>query len=530
MPTDTWTSFEEVTPPDSSNFESIEKVRKFYTSFAKKNGFGYVFNQRRRTQSKKLSGEKKCSTLRKGCQASITISRGDVESNWPKSVCYMRYHKNMRAAAKVLVKKFEDEGLPTVKVAIVLNNGDSSFSNRDSWNHIKNLRRKNLDVGVIEAVFNYCKWKQSQMVNFFWVDARARVAYQQFGDVITFATTYKTPKYILFGCALLQDESESTFTCLFKTWLEAMGGKKNPVSILIDQDLAIGAAIAKHLMIGYKLEGNEWLIGLYRIRESWVHRSESINAFFDSFVHTTTTLQEFVVKFEKAVDSRLEAKRREDYESRHKSHILSIWSKLENHAAFVYTRNVLGKFQDELRKINQYTKKKIKRDGSVMSIEYLTSKIAKCGCQLYEFIGILCKHILMIFKAKGIVEIPNHFVLQRWTKDANKGLEAGYTEDKFVGASITPRILRMMLAQQQANILVDHAEDSEDMYKFIILQFAKTHKLTIIMQTNFNDADNMPLLESDRTNGNQHCTLEQMSKAPHLILGDPAYHKGEKKG
>jgi len=78
-----------------------------------------------------------------------------------------------------------------------------------------------------------------------------------------------------------------------------------------------------------------------------------------------------VVKFEKAVDSRLEAKRREDYESRHKSHILSIWSKLENHAAFVYTRNVLGKFQDELRKINQYTKKKIKRDGSVMSIECL---------------------------------------------------------------------------------------------------------------------------------------------------------------
>lgn len=79
----------------------------------------------------------------------------------------MRYHKNMRAAAKVLVKKFEDEGLPTVKVAIVLNNGDSSFSNRDSWNHIKNLRRKNLDVGVIEAVFNYCKWKQVENPNFF---------------------------------------------------------------------------------------------------------------------------------------------------------------------------------------------------------------------------------------------------------------------------------------------------------------------------------------------------------------------------
>lgn len=47
-----------------------------------------------------------------------------------------------------------------------------------------------------------------------------------------------------------------------------------------------------------------------------------------------------MVKFEKAVDSRLEAKRREDYESRHKSRILSTGSKLEQHAAFVYTRNI----------------------------------------------------------------------------------------------------------------------------------------------------------------------------------------------
>jgi hypothetical protein len=33
-------------------------------------------------------------------------------------------------------------------------------------------------------------------------------------------------------------------------------------------------------------------------------RSESINSFFDSFVNASTTLQEFMSKFEKAVDSR----------------------------------------------------------------------------------------------------------------------------------------------------------------------------------------------------------------------------------
>jgi len=87
-------------------------------------------------------------------------------------------------------------------------------------------------------------------------------------------------------------------------------------------------------MVEYNLENNEWLQGLYSIRASWIpvynrsdffagmnttQRSESINSFFDSFVNASTTLQEFVLKFEKALDSRLEAKKREDYEIKHKS-------------------------------------------------------------------------------------------------------------------------------------------------------------------------------------------------------------------
>ena len=68
------------------------------------------------------------------------------------------------------------------------------------------------------------------------------MAYQYFGDVVTFDTTYKRNKYdmpfapftglnhhcqsILFGCALLQDETEQTFVWLFETWLQAMWGKE----------------------------------------------------------------------------------------------------------------------------------------------------------------------------------------------------------------------------------------------------------------------------------------------------------------
>ena len=87
----------------------------------------------------------------------------------------------------------------------------------------------------------------ARMIKKFWVDTRSRLAYQHFGNVITFDTTYKTNKYsmqftpftglnndmqiILFGCTLLQDESEAPFVWLFETWLEAMNEKK-PMSII----------------------------------------------------------------------------------------------------------------------------------------------------------------------------------------------------------------------------------------------------------------------------------------------------------
>ncbi|KAI8547161.1 hypothetical protein RHMOL_Rhmol07G0173400 [Rhododendron molle] len=48
---------------------------------------------------------------------------------------------------------------------------------------------------------------------------------------------------ILFGCALLQDETEVTFDWLFRTWLDAMGGSP-PISIITNQDLGMKGAIA----------------------------------------------------------------------------------------------------------------------------------------------------------------------------------------------------------------------------------------------------------------------------------------------
>ena len=213
---------------------------------------------------------------------------------------------------------------------------------------------------------------------------------------------------------------------------------------------------------------------------------------------------------------------------------------------FVYTRNIFGKFQNELGKINQFTKQKISRDGPryvyqvsscydaqdtfVVDID-LDLKTAKCGCQLFEFMGILCRHILVIFQAKGIFQIPSHFILQRWTKDANRFIEAIYSENNFDSQYNTSRISRRVHAQHEASILVDLAEELEELYEFIISKLAHTRQSAITMKTNVQIDDEITLLESSHNNVNQVCILEQMNEAPQLTIGDPliSQTKGRRK-
>ena len=101
---------------------------------------------------------------------------------------------------------------------------------------------------------------EGHLANCFWVDARSRIAYKNFGDVVLFDPAYLTNKYkmpfvpftgvnnhhqsILFGCSLLWDETEETFQWLLHTWQEAMFGI-SPRTIITDQDAAITNAVAK---------------------------------------------------------------------------------------------------------------------------------------------------------------------------------------------------------------------------------------------------------------------------------------------
>ncbi|XP_057492460.1 protein FAR1-RELATED SEQUENCE 5-like [Actinidia eriantha] len=200
----------------------------------------------------------------------------------------------------------------------------------------------------------------------------------------------------------------------------------------------------------YGLETNEWLQQLYDIRESWVPvynrgtffagmnttgRSEGVNSFFDGFVTSTTNLKEFVVKYEQALKKIVKRESDEDFESEHKFRIVNEGEFLLKHAAKIYTRNVFNKFKDEISEVFRYkvedvgdtnrfqsfvVKSKVYEFEKFIVTLDLQTYEGRCECQNFEFVGILCTHMLKVFIRLDIDAIPDHFILPRWRQKANK--------------------------------------------------------------------------------------------------------------
>ena len=203
-------------------------------------------------------------------------------------------------------------------------------------------------------------------------------------------------------------------------------------------------------MKAYGLENDEWLKSLYEMRSSWVPiynrriffagmnttgRNEGINSFFDGFVTPTTNLREFVVKYEQALKKIMERESDEDFESENKYRIVNEGEFLLQHATSLYTRNVFNKFKDEWSKVNQHKVEEMPRDNEYQAY-VVKSKLKEqedfvvklnvqthegtCECQNFEFVGILCRHLLKVFVRLDVDTIPEHFILPRWKQEANK--------------------------------------------------------------------------------------------------------------
>ncbi|XP_028077049.1 protein FAR1-RELATED SEQUENCE 5-like [Camellia sinensis] len=146
------------------------------------------------------------------------------------------------------------------------------FTKLDQKNYLRTKRQQSLAYGEVGNVLQYFKEKslqnpsffyafqldnEEQITNMFWDDSQMIMDYAQFGDVVTFDTTYKLNKEhrpfssfvgfnhhretVIFGAVLLYDETAESFVWLFQNFLEAMSGKA-PKTLFTDQDAAMAKA------------------------------------------------------------------------------------------------------------------------------------------------------------------------------------------------------------------------------------------------------------------------------------------------
>jgi zinc finger SWIM domain-containing protein 3 len=269
------------------------------------------------------------------------------------------------------------------------------FTIKDLYNKLDAKRRLGLlkgDAHSAICIMNlkasndpefYCKFQvdvEGRLANIFWRDGCSLAEYNSFGDVLIFDSTYKTNLYgkplvvfvgtnhhratVLFGCALLVDETVDTYTWVLNSFLASMKGKK-PISVLTDGDGAMRNAIrdlmpeARHRLCAWhigrnigqnikgedaqkslgkfifaslsedefeadwhsvvamhKLENNLWLTTLYKNRHRWAQaffrghffggmcstqRCEGIHSKFKKEIGRFTRLYEVVPRMDKTI-------------------------------------------------------------------------------------------------------------------------------------------------------------------------------------------------------------------------------------
>ncbi|XP_006651650.1 protein FAR1-RELATED SEQUENCE 5-like isoform X2 [Oryza brachyantha] len=353
--------------------------------------------------------------------------------------------------------------------------------------------------------------------NIFWADARARMAYKHFGDAVFLDDYCKRSKFqlplvaftgvnhhcqpVLFGCAIIGDNSEASFAWLFETLLLAMSGQ-HPDSLTTEHDSDIQSAAFKvlprtrhrfcrwhilneahdrlsHLSNAFPslheelvncinmsetidefeanymalitkvgLGNSEWLYSMYNCRQHWVpvylrdtffgdesskEECASRSSFFDGYISSKTDSQSFIQQYEKALDCCYEKEVKEEFETKYSLPEIKTSSPIEKRGADLYTRSMFLKFQQELVDASVSSLEIIKEDGksriykvtkSAGSEKSHTVKFnslensATCSCQMFEHLGIVCRHILTVFGTHCVSSLPSQYIVKRWTKYA----------------------------------------------------------------------------------------------------------------
>ncbi|XP_020259055.1 protein FAR1-RELATED SEQUENCE 4-like [Asparagus officinalis] len=274
-------------PKIRMKFNEIDELFEFYKDYAKSSGFPIKKLSRRKNEicivrsitlacgragkhnSTCQNSLKPQASYRIGCNAKIA-AKLNLDEIWEIIVVLEHnhglspskghfFHCNRRISAHVRhqINLNDQAGIKMNKSFDSLVHEAGGYENllcdeKACRNLVDESRRLRLGEGDASAVMKYFSRMvaensgfyfdielddEDHLKNIFWADGRSREAYKEFGEVVTFNTTYLTNKYnmlfapfvgvnhhgqsILLRCGLISKEDTQTFIWYLRSWLNA---------------------------------------------------------------------------------------------------------------------------------------------------------------------------------------------------------------------------------------------------------------------------------------------------------------------
>ncbi|XP_058198480.1 protein FAR1-RELATED SEQUENCE 9-like [Rhododendron vialii] len=163
-------------------------------------------------------------------------------------------------------------------------------------------------------------------------------------------------------------------------------------------------------------------------------RAEITHSFFKRYVSRENLLLEFVTRFERALSKVRHNELDMDHKDVNEKPHLKTMYPMESTMSEFYTIEIFYMFQEELFQnvaykltaTNEdehhcvYTVRRVK--GSALRVREVvvdkSSNHVRCSCKMFECAGIPCQHMLAYFSRMQMEDLPNEYILRRWTKSA----------------------------------------------------------------------------------------------------------------
>ncbi|XP_056690276.1 protein FAR1-RELATED SEQUENCE 1-like [Spinacia oleracea] len=173
-------------------------------------------------------------------------------------------------------------------------------------------------------------------------------------------------------------------------------------------------------------------------------RSESMNAYFDGYVHSKTSLKSFVEQYEMALGDKIE---KEIFADAQCMNADIQYLAIEDSLVFEYKvteRNDIGGGKVIMKDY------KVLFDSSTMEVN--------CICRLFDWKGFLCRHAFKVLFKRNLTLVHERYILRRWRKDVER--EHSNIKLLGIGGKWTSEMERSKRIESKFYSIIDNVIDS----------------------------------------------------------------------